>query len=153
MKGLSTNVIEKQILIEAPVSKVWDAIIDHEKFGEWFRVVLESPFEEGRTIKGRLTYPGYEHVSFEFTVKQIQPEKLFSYTWHPYAVDTAKDYSTELPTLVEFKLEAIDNGTRLTVTESGFDALPPERRDEAYRMNEGGWEEQVQNVDHYVCKG
>jgi len=89
--------------------------------------------------RGRVTYPGYEHLRWEATVQKIEPERLFSFTWHPYAVDPSQDYSDETPTLVEFTLEPTATGTLLRVVESGFDKLPAHRRDEAFRMNEGGW--------------
>src|SRR5262249_7237333 len=117
----------------------------------WFRVNLEGPFVPGKTTRGNITYPGYEHLVMEVTVEQMEPERLFSFRWHPHAVDPKADYSHEPPTLVEFKLAAIPSGTRLTLTESGFDAIPAARRDEAFRMNDGGWAEQMKNVEAYVA--
>lgn len=145
------NQIEKQIELKAPVSRVWRALTDHREFGEWFRVNLAGPFVPGETTHGQITYPGYEHVKFEVLVQKMEPEKLFSYTWHPYAVDPKIDYSTEKPTLVEFKLEKTATGTLLTVTESGFDQIPANRRAEAFRMNEGGWASQMENFEKYLA--
>jgi uncharacterized protein YndB with AHSA1/START domain len=99
-----------------------------------------------------MTYPGYEHVKWEAVVQAIEPERLFSYTWHPYAVDPQMDYSTETPTLVEFRLEKTATGTLLLLTESGFDRVPANRRAEAFRRNEGGWTEQMKNIADYVAK-
>jgi uncharacterized protein YndB with AHSA1/START domain len=138
--------IVKAIDIAAPVSRVWRALTDHREFGQWFRVNLESPFVPGKTTRGRITFPGYEHVVMEVVVQKMEPERLFSYTWHPYAIDPKTDYSKEPPTLVEFTLEKTPAGTRLTVTESGFDRIPAHRRDEAFRMNSGGWAQQVENI-------
>jgi uncharacterized protein YndB with AHSA1/START domain len=145
-----SNVIEKRIKIDAPVSRVWRALTDHVEFGTWFRVKLDGPFVPGQVSRGRITYPGYEHLKWEATVETMEPERLFSFTWHPYAVDPEIDYSSEPTTLVEFRLEAKDGGTLLTVTETGFDAIPKDRRFEAYRMNEGGWTEQMDNVRRHV---
>jgi uncharacterized protein YndB with AHSA1/START domain len=145
-----SNVIEKQIELKAPVSRVWRALTDHNEFGEWFRVKLENPFVPGEVSRGRILYPGYEHVTWEATVKKMEPEKLFSFTWHPYAVDPKQDYSSEPATLVEFKLEPKGSGTLLTLTESGFDALPKDRAFEAFRSNEGGWTEQMKNIERHV---
>lgn len=142
--------IKKQIDIPASRTRVWRALTDYREFGEWFRVELEGPFAVGASARGHILYPGYEHVIMEVVVQQIEPEHLFSYTWHPYAVDSELDYSDEVPTLVEFRLEETTTGTRLTVTESGFDKVPAHRRLEAFRMNEGGWEEQVQNILRHV---
>jgi uncharacterized protein YndB with AHSA1/START domain len=142
--------IEKSIEIKAPVSRVWRALTDHREFGEWFRVKLERPFVQGQPARGQITHPGYEHLAFEAVVKTMEPERFFSFTWHPYAVDPKKDYSKEPPTLVEFRLEKTANGTRLSVTESGFEKIPTERRLEAFRMNEGGWAEQVKNIERHV---
>jgi uncharacterized protein YndB with AHSA1/START domain len=145
--------IEKQIELKAPISKVWRALTDHREFGEWFRVKLDGPFVPGQVSRGQMTYPGYEHLKWEATVEKMEPEKLFSFTWHPYAVDPKADYSDEPPTLVEFTLQKTANGTLLTVTESGFDKIPSGRRLEAFRMNDGGWAEQVKNIEKHVTQG
>jgi uncharacterized protein YndB with AHSA1/START domain len=142
--------IERQIELKAPLPKVWQALTDSQRFGEWFRTKLEGPFIAGKAIRGRITYPGYEHLVWEAVVQKIEPMQLFSFTWHPYAVEPKTDYSKESPTLVEFRLEEIPSGTRLTVTESGFDRLPESRRDLAFRMNSGGWTEQIKNITAYV---
>lgn len=141
-----TDRIEKSIAIAAPVERVWRALTDHEEFGAWFRVTLEGPFVPGKATRGRITHPGYEHLKWEARVVAMEAPRLFAFTWHPYAVDPDRDYSAEPETRVEFRLEPTGDGTRLTVTESGFDSIPAERRDEALRMNTGGWEAQVKNV-------
>src|SRR5499426_1023069 len=143
--------IEKRIELKAPVARVWRALTDHREFGQWFRVKLDGPFQPGRVSRGQITYPGYEHVKWQVTVEQMEPERLFSFRWHPYAVDAAVDYSTEPTTLVEFRLEATAGGTRLSVAESGFEAIPKQRRFEAYRMNEGGWNAQLKNIEQHVA--
>jgi uncharacterized protein YndB with AHSA1/START domain len=144
------NVIEKQIEIAAPVSRVWKALTDHKEFGAWFRVALEQPFAAGQVSTGHITWPGYEHIRWNATVKEILPETKFSFTWLPYAIDPKVDYSGETPTLVEFRLEPTATGTLLTVTESGFETVPEWRRAEAFRMNSGGWAQQVVNVKEHV---
>jgi uncharacterized protein YndB with AHSA1/START domain len=143
--------IEKQIELKAPVSRVWRALTDYREFGEWFRVKLEGPFVAGQPAEGFITWPGYEHLRMEVVVQKIEPERYFSYTWHPYALDPKIDYSKETPTLVEFTLEKTAKGTLLKVTESGFDKIPSERRLEAFRMNENGWAQQLKNVESYVA--
>jgi len=148
----NTDRIEKSIELNAPVSRVWKALADHREFGQWFRVNLESPFVPGKTTRGRITYPGYEHVVMEVVVQKMEPERLFSFHWHPYAIDPKVDYSKEPPTLVEFRLEKTATGTLLRVTESGFDAIPASRRAEAFRMNEGGWTAQMKNIQTHVGK-
>ena len=142
--------IEKQIELEAPVARVWRALTDHREFGQWFQVNLEGPFVPGQTSRGQITYPGYEHLKWEAVVQKMEPERLFSFTWHPYAVDSQKDYSKEPSTLVEFRLEPKGAGTLLTLTESGFSKLPADRRLEAFRMNDGGWTEQMKNIERHV---
>jgi len=150
MAKSNTDQIEKQIELNATPARVWRALTDFKEFGTWFRVNLQGPFVVGKTTRGNITYPGYEHLVMEVVVKKMEAERLFSFTWHPYAVDPKVDYSKEPPTLVEFKIEKTATGTLLTVIESGFDALPPERRDEALRMNTGGWAEQLKNIDKHV---
>ena len=142
--------IEKRIELKAPVSRVWRALTDYREFGEWFRVKLDGPFVPGQVSRGHITYPGYEHLQWEAVVQAMEPERLFSFTWHPYAIDPKVDYSGEPPTLVEFRLEKTANGTLLILTESGFDKLPPARRSEAFLRNEGGWTEQMKNIEHHV---
>ena len=145
-----SNSIEKRIELNAPVSRVWRALTDYREFGEWFRVKVDGPFVPGEISTGHITYPGYEHLRWEATVQQMESERLFSFTWHPYAVDPDVDYSSEPATLVEFRLEPKDKGTTLYVTESGFDALPKDRRFEAFRMNEEGWTEQMTNIENHL---
>jgi uncharacterized protein YndB with AHSA1/START domain len=142
--------IEKTIELKAPVSRVWRALTDHREFGTWFRVRLEQPFVPGQVSRGQITYPGYEHLRWEAVVQKMEPERLFSFTWHPYAVDPKEDYSAEPPTLVEFTLEKTATGTLLRVVESGFDKLPSKRRLEAFRMNEAGWSAQLGNIEQHV---
>jgi uncharacterized protein YndB with AHSA1/START domain len=142
--------IEKRVDLKAPVARVWRALTDHQEFGEWFRVKIDGPFVPGEVSRGYITHPGYEHLKWEAVVKAMEPERLFSFTWHPYAIDPKMDYSAEPPTLVEFRLEKTGAGTRLTVTESGFDKIPAGRRAEAFRMNEGGWAQQMKNIERHV---
>jgi uncharacterized protein YndB with AHSA1/START domain len=104
----------------------------------------------GEVSRGQITYPGYEHIKWEAIVQKMEPERLFSFTWHPYAIDANVDYSDEPATLVEFRLEPKGGGTLLTVTETGFDAIPKDRQFEAYRMNEAGWTEQIRNIERHV---
>jgi uncharacterized protein YndB with AHSA1/START domain len=132
------------------VARVWRALTDYLEFGEWFRVKLDGPFIAGEVSTGHMTHPGYEHIRWSVTVEQIEPERLFSFRWHPYAIDPAVDYSSEPTTLVEFRLAPHDGGTRLFLTESGFDAVPQHRRFEAFRMNERGWTMQMTNIARHV---
>jgi uncharacterized protein YndB with AHSA1/START domain len=145
------NAIEKQVELKAPLQRVWRALTDYREFGEWFRVKMQQPFVEGQISRGRLLTPAYDHLTFEVTVVRLQPESLFALTWHPYAVDPGTDYAHETPTLVEFRLQKTATGTLLTLTESGFDKIPAHRRDEALRMNSGGWEQQMKNIERYVA--
>ena len=146
------HTIEKRLELNTPISRVWRALTDYRDFGEWFRVKLDGPFVAGETSHGHITYPGYEHLKWEAVVQKMEPERLFSFTWHPYAVDPKKDYSQETPTLVEFRLEKTATGTLLVLTESGFDRIPSDRRLEAFRRNEGGWAEQMENIATYVTQ-
>jgi uncharacterized protein YndB with AHSA1/START domain len=146
------NRIEKRIELKAPVSRVWRALTDYREFGQWFRVKLEGPFVPGQESRGNITYPGYEHIVWTAVIQNMEPERLFSFTWHPYAVDPNVNYSKETPTLVEFRLEKAGSGTLLVLTESGFDNIPAERRSEAFRRNDGGWTEQMKNIEAHVTQ-
>ncbi len=143
--------IEKSIELRAPVARVWRALTDHEEFGEWFRVKLDGPFVMGEVSRGRITYPGYEHMKWQATVQAMEPERLFSFTWCPYSEDPGGDYSNQPQTVVEFRLEPTSTGTRLVISESGFNALPDDaRRIDALRSNTRGWNEQARNIAAHV---
>ncbi|HVX38254.1 MAG TPA: SRPBCC family protein [Gemmatimonadaceae bacterium] len=145
--------IAKEIELHAPVARVWRALTDYREFGAWFGVAFDSgPFSLGEEMRGHPTHPGYEHVDWRATVRAMEPERLFAFTWHPYAVDESADYSSEPTTLIEFRLEPIATGTRLTIVESGFEKIPPHRRAEALRMNEQGWSQQILNIRDYVAQ-
>jgi uncharacterized protein YndB with AHSA1/START domain len=148
--------IEKRIELKAPTSRVWHALTDYREFGQWFKVKLESPFEPGKVSRGQITYPGYEHVTWEAKIERMEPESLFSFTW-PHAKsfeksDTPADYSGAPRTLVEFRLEPIPGGTLHILTESGFDSIPADWRPEAFRRNDGGWTEQMKNIENHVTQ-
>lgn len=158
----STDRIEKRVLLRAPLARVWRAVSDAGEFGRWFGVRLEGPFVAGERLSGRIVptevdahvakmQEPYTGLPFDIVVERIEPMRLFSFRWHPSAVDRGADYSREPMTLVEFVLEEAPGGTMLTITESGFDSLPPERRAEAYRGNEGGWEAQLTLVGKYLA--
>jgi len=154
MTNLENDRIERKILLSAARSRVWRAIGDAAEFGQWFRVRLEGEFHAGTTIVGQITYPGYEHLEVEMQIVELVPERYFSYRWRPNAIDPQKDYSAEPMTLVEFTLEEAPDahGTLLTIVESGFSRLPPERRAEAFRNNASGWSEQLKNIERHVTQ-
>jgi uncharacterized protein YndB with AHSA1/START domain len=150
------NKIQKQVELRVPVARVWRALTDSGEFGQWFRVKLDKPFAVGRTARGHILHPGYEHVVFEAVIESMEPEKLFAFRWaHPRShkkEEYSSDYRGMPTTLVEFQLKATANGTLLTVTESGFENIPEEWRMERLRGNEGGWEQQMKNIEAYVAK-
>jgi uncharacterized protein YndB with AHSA1/START domain len=148
----STDRIEKSILLKAPRSRVWRALSKAEEFGNWFGVSLKGKtFAVGQRVRGQITNPGYEHLVLDLLIERLEPERLLSWRWHPAAVDTSVDYSQEPTTLVEFELEEVEGGTLLKVVESGFDSLPPSRRQDAFRMNSKGWAAQVLNIEKHVA--
>jgi uncharacterized protein YndB with AHSA1/START domain len=147
----STDRIEKRFEVRAPRARVWRAIATADEFGAWFGMKLEGAFAARATIRGRLTMPGYDHLTLDLHVEQIEPERYFAYRWHPYAIDPKVDYSVEPTTLVEFRLEEIAAGTAVTIVESGFDRIPLARRAEAYRINDQGWAGEAKNLARYVA--
>ncbi len=150
--GSGTDRIEKRIVLRTSRSRVWRALSDPDEFGSWFGVHLKgAAFSPGATVRGHITYPGYEHLTLEMVIEQMDPERHFSYRWHPYAIDPTIDYSKEPTTLVSFDLQDVPEGTLLTVTESGFDQIPLARRAEALRMNDQGWAEQMKNIEKHVA--
>ncbi len=145
----SENSIEKQIVIRAPLPKVWKALTDAKQFGQWFKVDLHSDFVAGKTTKGQNTSKGFE-MKMEFHIKEIRPQSYFSYAWIPFPMDDKFDYSSEQPTLVEFFLEEARSGTLLKVKESGFNKITASRRAEAFKMHTGGWESQLKNIEKFL---
>ena len=152
MPAVSTDRIEKQIHLRAPRTRVWKALTDLGQFQEWFGATLTGRFAPGENVKGHVNEKGYEHVQMDIDVVKLDPERYFAYRWRPYAVEAGRDYSKEPKTLVEFTLDEVDGGTRLTVVESGFDRIAADRRDEAFKMHTGGWEGQLKNIDKYVTR-
>jgi len=152
MAPSSTDRIEKQIVLRAPRARVWRAIASGEELGAWFGVKgLKGWFEPGQRVRGQIANEGYEHLTLELTVEKVEQERLLSWRWHPHAVEPAVDYSQEPTTLVEFRLDEVEGGTRLTLVESGFDQIPAHRRDKAFRMNGEGWAEQLRRVERHVA--
>ena len=159
-----TDRIEKKILLRAPRARVWRALTDSAEFGAWFGLKLDGPFQPGMPIRGTLTpttvdaqvaekQKPHEGKTFEIVIDRIEPERLFSFRWHPHAVDPATDYSAEPMTLVTFELEEAAEGIQLTVTESGFDQIPLARRAQAFSSNEQGWGLMLQVIGKYVSHG
>jgi len=163
--------IEKEVVLRAPVSRVWRALTDMEEFGRWFGVELDQPFIEGQVVTGTFTGDFDEQQIVQYqeavglppskvriptgrtvfcTVERVEPERYVSFRWIPYGIDAACDPENEPTTLVEFRLEPVADGTRLTIVESGFDRVPAHRRERAFRMNEGGWRAQADNLRRHV---
>jgi uncharacterized protein YndB with AHSA1/START domain len=158
----SSDRIQKQVLLRAPRDRVWRAISDAKEFGTWFGVAFEGPFVAGAHLSARIVptkvdaevakaQEPHSGMRFEITIDRIEPMRLFSFRWHPGAVEPGVDYSKEPTTLVTFELEEAEGGTRVTITESGFDRLPPERRAKAFGMNEQGWAAQAKLIEKYLA--
>ena len=147
----STDRIEKQVTLDAPRSRVWRALTDVAQFNTWFGVSLTSPFTPGATVSGKLNIRNYDHLTLTIWIEALEPERFFSFRWHPYAIDESVDYSAEPTTLVTFTLEDADTGTRLTIVESGFDAIPESRRAQAFSMNTRGWDGQAENLRKFLA--
>ena len=143
--------IVKVVDLKAPVSRVWRALTDHEEFGEWFRVSLDGPFKVGVRNTGHITYPGHEDMKWESVTEQMDPERLFVFSWPPSAIDPDTQYDEGAKVTVEFRLEPTDQGTRLTITESGFLQFPESKRLEILRRNKEGWDMQAENVAAHVA--
>jgi uncharacterized protein YndB with AHSA1/START domain len=150
MSALETDRIEKQVLLRASRARVWRALTDAEEFGTWFGVKFNGPFIPGSLLRGVIVptrvdvevakaQQPYEGLPFEISVDRIEPETLFAFRWHPFAIEPGVDYSREPTTLIVFALADVADGTMLTVTESGFDRIPLARRAKAFTANEGGW--------------
>jgi uncharacterized protein YndB with AHSA1/START domain len=152
MSTKSTDRIETKILLRVPRDRAWRALTDAREFGTWFGAKLAGQFAPGATVKGTITEEGYEGLPFEIVVDRIEPKSRFSWRWHPYAIDPGADYSSEPPTLVEWELKEVPEGTLLAVVESGFDKIPAARRAEAHRMHEEGWGAQMKSIERHLAK-
>jgi len=159
---MSQDRIEKHIVLNASIDRVWRAISDAEQFGKWFGVSFDGSFVIGTKVTGRIKptivdpevakmQKPHEGKPFTFQVERIEPMNLIMFRWHPFAVDSKVDYSKEPMTLIEFRLKAVGNQTELSLVESGFDSIPAERRAEAWRANEGGWTHQVKLIEKYLA--
>jgi uncharacterized protein YndB with AHSA1/START domain len=146
----ATDRIEKLVNLDAPRSRVWRALTDHTQFNQWFGVSLTTPFSPGAAVSGKLTIPKYDQFTLTIWIESMEPERFFSFRWHPYAVEEGVDYSAEPTTLVSFTLEDAGAGTRLKIVESGFDAIPESRRAKAFSMNNRGWDGQAENIRKFV---
>ena len=147
----STDRIEKQVILDAPRSRVWRALTDVAQFNAWFGVSLTSPFTAGAEVSGQITIRNYDHVTMTIWIETMEPERFFSFRWHPYAIEPGVDYTVEPTTLVSFTLEDSGRGTRLTIVESGFDAIPESRRAKAFAMNSSGWAGQAENIRKFLA--
>jgi uncharacterized protein YndB with AHSA1/START domain len=160
---MSTDRIEKKILLRAPRHRVWQALADSAEFGRWFGVRFEGPFTPGARVRGiivgtavdpevRKAQEQYRDVPFEITIDRVEPERLLSFRWHPYAIERDVDYSQEPTTLIVFTLEEVANGVMLTVTESGFDQIPLARREKAFKANEQGWDVVIHLIEKHLAR-
>ncbi len=160
---MSPDRIEKTILLRAPLKRVWRALSDSTEFGNWFGMRFNAPFAPGATMTAVIVpttvnqevakkQKPYEGISFEIKIEQMQPERLFSFRWHPGAVEPGIDYASEPTTLVVFTLEKAPDGVQLTVSESGFDQIPLARRAKAFSANEGGWTLVIKLIEEYLAK-
>ena len=147
----SSDRIEKQVILDAPRSRVWRALTDVAQFNAWFGVKLSAPFAPGAEVSGQITIRDYEHVKMTIWIETMEPERFFSFRWHPYAIEPGVDYAAEPTTLVSFTLEDAGQGTRLTIVESGFDAIPESRRAKAFAMNSSGWSGQAENIRKFLA--
>ena len=148
----STDRIERKILLKASRARVWRALSNAEEFGSWFGVKLKGQsFAPGQRTRGQVTHPGYEHLTFEVLIERMEPERMLSWRWRPGAVQDEADFAAAPTTVVTFKLEDAEGGTLVSVVESGFDALPPDRRLAAFRENTEGWEAQMKAIEKHVA--
>jgi uncharacterized protein YndB with AHSA1/START domain len=150
MTETSTDRICKEVTLRAPLSRAWRALTDPVEFGQWFGVLLDGPFRVGESIQGKITHPGCDHMMFEAQVERMDAEHGFAFRWHPVPPTAGSDTSSEASTLVEFRLQEVGDGTLLTVTESGFDSISEHNRSDAFRRNDGGWDEQMKNIRNHV---
>ena len=161
---MSTDRIQKQVVLRAPMDRVWRAISDSQEFGRWFGVGIDGPFVAGTSVTATITPTTVDeevaqmqrpHTGAKATwqIVAVEPPRRFAYRWHPFAVEPDVDYDQEPTTLVEFTLSESADGVVLTIVESGFDAIPEARRWAAFEANSGGWTKQAELVRKYLALG
>lgn len=159
---MTPDKIEKSVILHAPLARVWDAIADSNRFGTWFGVAFDGPFVAGSHLTGKIVptrvdpdvaalQKPHEGKPFTFYVEAIEPTQRISFRWHPFAIEPDVDYAEEPTTLIIFELDEIAGGTRLTISESGFDKIPLERRAKAFAANDGGWAIQTTLISKYLA--
>lgn len=153
--------IVKEAVLRAPVAKVWHAVSDAAAFGSWFGLELDGPIVAGARLNAKIVpttvdpdvakmQEPYRGTPFELVVVAVEPPHRLVWQWHPFAMGV--DVSAEPMTTVTFALAEVPEGTRLTITESGFDALTAERRAKAMPANEGGWAHQLRLVEKWLAR-
>ncbi len=152
MSTTTVDRIEKKILLRHSRAKVWRALTESKEFGDWFGAIFTEPFWPGARVSGKVTHPGYEHMTMDITIERMDPERTFSWRWHPGAAEPGEDFSHEPTTLVTFELEELEGGTLLTVVETGFDRIPLARREKALRENDEGWTAQMRAIEDHLGK-
>ena len=159
-----TDRIQKRVVLRAPLPRVWSAVSDSSRFGAWFGARFEGPFVAGKPAKGTIAptkvdpevaklQESHAGLPINLLIERVEPMRLFSFRWHPFAIEKEADYSNEPTTLVSFELAEVPGGTELVITESGFDALPASRRAKAFEANDGGWTHQARLVEKYLASG
>ena len=159
---MSNDRIEKEVVLRAPLDRVWRAISDADEFGRWFGVRFDGPFVAGASVTGVITpttvdedvaraQEPYAGKSDTWQIVAVEPQRRLAFRWHPYAVEDGADYSQEPTTLVDFTLAETSDGVLLRIVESGFDKLPAERRVSAFEHNSEGWAAQTELVRKYLA--
>jgi uncharacterized protein YndB with AHSA1/START domain len=129
---------------------VWRALTTAADLAAWFQVGIEGDITPGAEIWMTSKYPGHQGQRFAVKVTEMTPPRRFAWQWHPGAVDPAVDYSREPWTTVTFTLEPSGRGTRLTVSETGFNEISLARRAKVYQDNNQGWAEVLVWIQKYV---
>ncbi len=143
--------IETEITVAAPIGAVWRAVADYREFGTWFRAALDGPFTVGVVTTGKILEPGYEGTPFWVVTREKDAPFRFVFDW-PALPETGPEAADQpgATTRVTIVLEKVAAGTRIRLTESGFDLLPEELAVAKFRDNEGGWAIQMGRVKAHV---
>ena len=142
--------IDRTIEIAAPPERVWRALTDVAELSEWFQVTIEGHIAPGSELWMTSVLPQHAGQRWPVRILELTPPRRVVWQWHPGEVDPARDYSREPQTTVTFTLEPSEQGTRLSLAETGFDALALERRAKAFADNSQGWTEVLDWLQRYV---
>lgn len=136
--------IERTVEIAHPPAQVWAALTTAEGLAAWFGNEATIDLEPGGSAS--MAWTDGDGFSVDMRIERVEEPTVFGFTWQIYGLPKADPRRT----YVEFTLEPVAAGTRLTVVESGFAQLPADAYHQAYDGNVGGWARELGELVSYL---